>query len=486
MTLFGAPDTSAQRPLPKWLAPSAGLLVAAAIACLGCRLPRLGTLSWPDVIRSAAGRVILVFVASSATIWSFRFIRRNTKTAEGEQPVLSIALYAVWLVPIIALLCAGSVWAVAITALAVASTTTMFRSPLGKSDVIGIERPALLPLFADAYCLSDPSPTRRQFLTAVIMALLGEGAVAACLAGLPLIAVPLAAISSALWASCFRTEEARSLKSDHSRLRGATIVVLAIMVTAASLMPYLKYAPGSGGLGLFFASTRRRRPSPLKEQEQAWTGEAVESSAPGSDDAYSGILLWSKKQELMPLVAPTPVFGNYQTGMSGGADPLIVPFNGVYWFFKAPNVRPPRGSHEAHGSPELVTTRSTDRVPLSMEAHQNLGALIDLNCCSRIQVVIRNTDRYPDTVYLELVLTDTSLSKRPSQSLGNVRVRSTRPWKLYGDRPVVQETVTFPIPARATINRFDEVSVVFHLDPMRADFGAKIGIEKFVLVPRGL
>src|SRR4029434_10501337 len=156
MTLFGAPDTSAQRPLPKWLAPSAGLLVAAAIACLGCRLPRLGTLSWPGVIRSAAGRVILVFVASSATIWSFRFIRRNTKTPEGEQPVLSIALYAVWLVPIIALLCAGSVWAVAITALAVASTTTMFRSPLGKSDVIGIERPALLPLFADAYCLSDP------------------------------------------------------------------------------------------------------------------------------------------------------------------------------------------------------------------------------------------------------------------------------------------------------------------------------------------
>src|SRR5262245_31291289 len=315
MTLFSAADTSAPRPLPNRLAPSGGLLIAAVIACLGCRLPRYVTLSGPDVIRSAAGRVFLVFVASAATVWSFRYIRRNTKTPEGEPPVLRTALHAVWLVPIVVLLCAGSAWAVAITALAIASTTTMFRSLSGKSDVIRIERPALLPWFADANCLSDPSPTRRQFRTAVIMALLGEGAIAACLAGSPLIALPLAAISSVLCASFFRTEEARSHESKLARLRGAMIVVLAIIVTAASLMPYLKYAPGSGGLSLFFASTRRHRPSPLKEQEQTLTGEAVESSARGSDDAYSGILLWSRKQKLMPLVAPTLVLGNYQPGM---------------------------------------------------------------------------------------------------------------------------------------------------------------------------
>ena len=121
-----------------------------------------------------------------------------------------------------------------------------------------------------------------------------------------------------------------------------------------------------------------------------------------------------------------------------------------------------------------------------MEAHQNLGSRIDLNCCSRIQVAIRNTDRYPETVSLELILTDTSLPKRPSQSLGSIKVRSTRPWGLYGDRPAVGETLTFEVPARSAINRFDEVTVVFRLDPARADFGAKIGIERFVLVPRGL
>ena len=170
-------------------------------------------------------------------------------------------------------------------------------------------------------------------------------------------------------------------------------------------------------------------------------------------DAYSGIVLWAKQQTLTPLVAPAPVLGNYRLGISRSADPLVVPFSGVYWFFKAPDVRPPKGSREAHGSAELVTTRSTDRRPLSMEAHQNLGALIDLNCCSRIQVAIRNTDRYPETVSLELILTDTSLPKRPFQSLGGVMVKSTRPWRLYGDRPAVSETLTFAIPAHSMIAR---------------------------------
>jgi hypothetical protein len=65
-------------------------------------------------------------------------------------------------------------------------------------------------------------------------------------------------------------------------------------------------------------------------------------------------------------------------------------------------------------------------------------------------------------------------------------VKSTRPWRLYGDRPAVGETLTFAIPAHSVINRFDEVTIVFRLDPARADFGAKIGIERFVLIPRGL
>jgi hypothetical protein len=318
------------------------------------------------------------------------------------------------------------------------------------------------------------------------MALCAEGAAVAGLAGSSFIAAVLAGISSGVWTWFFTAEQAPFNQDIRSPVRVVMTVALAIIITAAGLIPYLKHARGSGDLGIFFASRLGQRLSPGKQQQK--TGREKTSEGPVSDfaEAYSGIVLWPKKQTLTTLVAPAPILGNYQLGISRSANLLAVPFSGVYWFFKAPDVRPPRGSREAHGSPELMTTRSTDRRPLSMEAHQNLGTLIGLNCCSRIQVAIRNTDRYPETVYLELILTDSSLPKRPSQSLGIITVKSTRPWRLYGDRPPVSETLNFEIPARSMINRFDEVTIIFRLDPARADFGAKIGIERFVLVPRGL
>jgi hypothetical protein len=186
-------------------------------------------------------------------------------------------------------------------------------------------------------------------------------------------------------------------------------------------------------------------------------------------------------------VAPTPVFGDALLTSRGSAKPLEIPFDGVYWFFKAPDLHPPKTSRQAHGSPELVNIRSTDRRPLQMEAHDHLGNMLNLDCCSRIQVVIRNADHYPETVSLELVLINTSAPGKPSQSLGTMMVRSTRPWRLYDDpaKPV-SETLSFVIPTHASIRSFDEVMVVFRLDAARADAGPKIAIDRFVLVPRGL
>jgi hypothetical protein len=167
-------------------------------------------------------------------------------------------------------------------------------------------------------------------------------------------------------------------------------------------------------------------------------------------------------------------------------DPLVIPFNGVYWFFKAPDLQPPKSSRQAHASPETVEIRSVDRRPLSIEAHDHLGQLIDLNCCRSIQVAIRNADRYPETVSLELLLVNTSLPDKPSQSLGRIMVKSSRPWKLYDKPSVSNETLNFAIPANRLLRRFDEVRVVFRLDRARADAAAKIAIDHLVLVPRGL
>jgi hypothetical protein len=178
--------------------------------------------------------------------------------------------------------------------------------------------------------------------------------------------------------------------------------------------------------------------------------------------------------------------GNSLLKTNRHANPLTIPFNGVYWFFKAPDLLPPTTSRQVHGSPEVLDIHSTDRRPLSMEAHENLGTLLDLDCCSRIQLAIRNADPYSETVSLELILINSSLPGKPSQSLGRVMAKSTLPWSLYDKHPTASETLNFVIPANPAIRRFDEVMIVFRLDAFRADDGAKIAIDRLVLVPRGL
>jgi hypothetical protein len=199
--------------------------------------------------------------------------------------------------------------------------------------------------------------------------------------------------------------------------------------------------------------------------------------------SYPGIVLWPDDQETVKLVAPrapTPL-------VSGARDSILsIPFHGVYWVFQAPDSRPSAQSHIAHGSPEKFNIRSTDGRPLQLEARQNLARLVDLACCSGIQVAIQNTDRYPGTVSLELVLRNTTLPGAPYQSLGTAVVASTRPWTLYGKRPAVSEILSFNLPADLKLRQFDEISVVFQLSPNRSDVGARIGIERFTLIPRGL
>lgn len=203
-------------------------------------------------------------------------------------------------------------------------------------------------------------------------------------------------------------------------------------------------------------------------------------------DSYVGVLLWPQKQRHTRLIAPLPVSLKQLLFGNNSLKPLVIPFDGVYWFYKAPDARPPARSRVAHGSPEMFNIRSTDRRPLRMEAHQNIGTLINLNCCGRIDIAIRNADRYPESLSLELVLTDSASPDKRSQSLGRAMVKSTSPWKLYDDRPPTTETLSFIVPANSEIHRFDEITVVFRLGAGRSDAGAKVGIDHFTLLPRGL
>jgi hypothetical protein len=192
------------------------------------------------------------------------------------------------------------------------------------------------------------------------------------------------------------------------------------------------------------------------------------------DNEFPGVILWPEVKPETTLVAPI------LSGIGFSAHPthpLGIPFSGEYWMFRAPYVRPPYGSLLRRGSPAELGFSSTHRAPLEMEAHHRLDRPMDLRCCGKIQVAIWNADRYPGTVALELILIDTGRRGRPSLSLGTSPVTSSP-----GSTPVF-ETIEFPVPAAATLRRFDEFAILFHRDPSRIDKSARIEIERFVLIP---
>lgn len=187
---------------------------------------------------------------------------------------------------------------------------------------------------------------------------------------------------------------------------------------------------------------------------------------------YRGVILIPVEEEHTVLVPPIPFMG--RDPFRGHKDPLGIPFYGVYWFFQFPDKGPNDDAYRLKGSPDNVTFRSVDRMPLKMEAHQNLGRLIDLSACSRIDIVIRSDDAFIGSLALELILVNTTLDGRLSQTLGGVPVTGQK-----------VQTLSFKIPPSPMIQQFDELTIRFPRANYRATRSAKVAIERFILVPRG-
>jgi hypothetical protein len=92
---------------------------------------------------------------------------------------------------------------------------------------------------------------------------------------------------------------------------------------------------------------------------------------------------------------------------------MSIPFSGEYWMFRWPFARPPQNSFFQRGTPSLLSFKSTDHRPLQMEARHKLDQPIALSCCRMINLDIRNADRFPNTIALELVLINNDLPGAP-------------------------------------------------------------------------
>jgi hypothetical protein len=484
MNALDSSEPSAPRPLFKWLSPIAGLLAAAGVASLVYHSPLPYSLSPGELIGSAIERVFGVLLANAVTVWALSAIAQGTKRADPRPLILQTSLNALWLAPLVLFLQENSAWVLAITAALVAGIVQSVR--LLQVDRLADDQggPVLSPA-SNAFRVLESSHCFWRQVCGAGAALCAQAGAFAALTGYPLKGALLVAASSAIWMWSYTGYDIRRFSTaSRSSSRALLLVSLAIVLTAGALIHYLRPMYGVRGLGIpTFAGYAPSRGDGRGEEAHP---RAPQGSLVPAAEGDPGVVLLPETQTHTKLVAPSPVIENALLTGRGSARPLEIPFEGVYWFFRAPDVHPPRTSRQAHGSPEKLDIRSTDRRALSIEAHENLGSMIELNCCRKIQIAIRNADRYPDTVSLELVLINSSAPGKPSQSLGRIMVTSTRPWRLFEKRSPTNETLNFVIPAHTTIRRFDEVMVVFRLDAARADAGPKIAIDRFVLVPRGL
>lgn len=420
-----------------------------------------------------------VSLAGGITTAIFCTIISHKAQLNTDSILIRTALAAIWLPALALFLHQNSSWSMAAIAILTVVLSCSLFGARTEFPTCGSE-PASVPEFFSFQLTWRPQVS--------VLASLGlELAILGYMAGYSMVALLLTACAFAIWTWSFYSyaDPGLQLGFHHrpAQLRNLSAAILAFILVVIGLTPYLGRKHGWGnheGKYAWHPSSAPRSTGALANKQEDI------SPRTGTSEGNTGIVLWPEKEIVTRLVAPPPMRQSLSLENLSKSDPLIVPFNGVYWFFRSPDVRPPRTSRQAHASPDAVEIRSTDRSPLSVEAYDHLGTLIDLDCCSKIQIAIRNADRYPETVTLELVLVNTSLPQKPSQSLGSALVHSTQSWKIYEKPKPSSETLNYAIPVRRSLRRFDELKIIFQLNRARADAAARIAIDHFVLVPRGL
>jgi hypothetical protein len=206
---------------------------------------------------------------------------------------------------------------------------------------------------------------------------------------------------------------------------------------------------------------------------------AARPSANGTS-GYQSIILWpvpEKKQILPPLAQPDAFLA------PGTTKPLIIRFDGPYFYFQPPNKRPSPTALQVRGTPLIHDFQSNNFMPLVMEAHQSLGTSIPIAHCGEIQVGILNSDIHPGLINIGVLL---SQSTAPSNQLylGQQPVVSSEPRPFGSKSTPANETLRFTVPASATLRSFDHITVMFLPDFANSDSGPKVAIQQFQLIPR--
>ena len=145
----------------------------------------------------------------------------------------------------------------------------------------------------------------------------------------------------------------RSRESRRAALRLVWITIPALLVTAWALLDGVAHRDGvvEAGTGETLHSA-----DPLKKNSETQSHYPTLMGV----DGYESVILWPypDKRPVMP-----PITAKGMLLAPGSKEPLVIRFNGPYWYFQAPNKLPGPSAHKAHGTPIGFDIQSNNSVP---------------------------------------------------------------------------------------------------------------------------
>lgn len=290
-------------------------------------------------------------------------------------------------------------------------------------------------------------------------------------------AAALLALSAALfgWKETIPRGQSFLSAREHRRaaLRVALIAIPAILVTAWALLDAVTYR-NRVQAGVDSAAPLSTAAPKSDETETA------KRSASGVN-GYESVILWpypEKKQIVVPRLRETSLLA------PGTVRPAVIPFTGAYWYLQPPDQLPGPKAHQAQGSPFKVNIQSSDDIPLVMDAHQNLPTEVPLARCREIAVDIDNFDNKEGPISVALLLGDGPYTSHQTLYLGQQPILSTQPQSFWFKAAPVSETLRFAIPAKADLQKFNEITVLILPGTEHLLIAPRIAIRQFQLTPR--
>jgi hypothetical protein len=448
----------------------AGMGNAVIAAYLISRLPPSA-----PTLRSLLVRA-LIYVAGAALVGlgGARFYWNRSSTPFRFDPPLSFRLFAlvdatawVWAPSIVLLSRRDSPASVALSALGAALLANGLRRILPSADSPHLQDRAPQPNERELFASTLYTAPREAHGYVIALCLYVTGYLLIgrfyLIAGAPL------ALAAFLFAWKLTLEPAPANDNSRPALRLVAIAAAAVLVTFCVLdygidhykATNLARVPGKNGGG--DASNRR--------------GTVKTSGISG----FESIILWPVPEKRQ-IVAPRPA--DISPFATRTAKPLVVHFDGAYWYFQPPDKRPGPNAHRARGSPLAVDIGANNNFPLNMEAVQSLSASIRIVRYREIQVAIENRDNISGVVSVGVLLTDSSVPAKPSLSLASQPVLTSAEGQLSFKSAPTEEVLRFPVPEHTTIRRFDRITLFFLPDLAHFEVGPKIAIQQFAFIPR--